>query len=73
MASPSSHSIYRGPTTPASSYRSEAARPASRLRRRQAASKEIVRRALEPPPQRLSLRWRNFRPKPTRFSNMSMA
>ncbi|KAG8386282.1 hypothetical protein BUALT_Bualt03G0132800 [Buddleja alternifolia] len=75
-AQPRSHSIHRGPTTLASSrsvvrgYRYEVATPENRLRRR-LASKEIVRRALTPPCQRPSLRWRNFRPTPTRFSVMS--
>ncbi|KAK6131554.1 hypothetical protein DH2020_034694 [Rehmannia glutinosa] len=41
--------------------------------RRQPASKEIVRRALTPPSQKPSWRWRNFTPTPSRFFNMSMA
>ncbi|WOG92007.1 hypothetical protein DCAR_0311263 [Daucus carota subsp. sativus] len=35
--------------------------------------KEVVRRALMPPTRRPSLRWLNFRPTPSRLSNMSMA
>ncbi|PIN22629.1 hypothetical protein CDL12_04667 [Handroanthus impetiginosus] len=50
----------------------DVASPENRLRRKQA-SKEIVKRALTPPCQRLSWRWRNFTPKPSRFSYMSMA
>ncbi|KAK4439215.1 hypothetical protein Salat_0256400 [Sesamum alatum] len=62
---------YRGVSTaPGSRYRFEMAVPENRLRRRQA-SKEIVRRALTPPCQRPSWRWRNFRPTPSRFSNIS--
>lgn len=44
-----------------------------RLMRRSHGSKEILRRALSPPNRRLSLRWWNFRPTPSRLSNMSMA
>ncbi|KAL7087733.1 hypothetical protein ACP275_13G086800 [Erythranthe tilingii] len=76
LASPRSHSINRGPTTPAASHRFEAAAAAPagiRLRRRQAGSKEIVMRALAPPCQRPSLRWRNFRPRPSRFFVMPVA
>ncbi|KAL3645491.1 hypothetical protein CASFOL_010671 [Castilleja foliolosa] len=54
-------------------YRHEVAVPENRLRNRQPACKEIVLRALTPPSQRLSWRWRNFRPTPSRFSNVSMA
>ncbi|XP_027343998.1 uncharacterized protein LOC113856396 [Abrus precatorius] len=46
--------------------------PGERLKKR-VASKEILRRALTPPPKRLALRWLNFRPTPSRLSNMSMA
>ncbi|KHN36790.1 hypothetical protein glysoja_001521 [Glycine soja] len=42
-------------------------------KKRRVASKEILRRALTPPPKRLALRWLNFRPTPSRLSNMSMA
>ncbi|KAG4981419.1 hypothetical protein JHK84_034995 [Glycine max] len=42
-------------------------------KKRRVASKEILRRALTPPPKRLGLRWLNFRPTPSRLSNMSMA
>ncbi|KVI10508.1 hypothetical protein Ccrd_011097 [Cynara cardunculus var. scolymus] len=41
--------------------------------RRRRASKEIVRRALTPPARRLSKRWLDFRPTPSRLSVMSMA
>ncbi|KAL4566861.1 hypothetical protein LXL04_030987 [Taraxacum kok-saghyz] len=41
--------------------------------RRRRASKEIVRRALNPPARRLDWRWFNFRPRPSRLSVMSMA
>lgn len=34
-------------------------------------NKEIIRRALAPANRRLSLRWWNFRPTPSRLSNMS--
>ncbi|CAN1154086.1 hypothetical protein LINPERHAP2_LOCUS19814 [Linum perenne] len=47
-----------------------------RLRRRQQSSggsREVLRRALMPPSKRPSLRWLNFRPTPSRLSNMSMA
>ena len=44
-----------------------------KLRRNNNASKEVPRRALAPPIRRLSLRWLNFRPKPSRLSNMSVA
>ncbi|KAL0443502.1 UNVERIFIED_CONTAM: hypothetical protein Slati_2072900 [Sesamum latifolium] len=68
-----SHSCaYRVSTVPGSRYRFEMAVPENRLRRRQA-SKEIVRRALTPPCQRPSWRWRNFRPTPSRFSIISTA
>ncbi|CAA0815949.1 Unknown protein [Striga hermonthica] len=53
--------------------RYELAAPESRLRRRQPACKEIVRRALTPPCQKLSGRWRNFRPTPSRFASVSVA
>ncbi|KAK7272508.1 hypothetical protein RJT34_29146 [Clitoria ternatea] len=46
--------------------------PGERLKKR-VASKEILRRALTPPPKRLALRWLNFRPTPSRLSNMSLA
>ncbi|GLT83380.1 hypothetical protein SLE2022_016730 [Rubroshorea leprosula] len=36
-------------------------------------NKEILRRALTPPNRRMTLRWWNFRPTPSRLSNMSMA
>lgn len=36
-------------------------------------NKEIIRRALAPTNRRLSLRWWNFRPTPSRLSNMSKA
>ncbi|KAI3457493.1 hypothetical protein Pfo_014156 [Paulownia fortunei] len=76
LASSRSHCMYRGSTAPGSrsvgGHRYEVAAPENRLRRRQA-SKEIVRRALTPPSQRPSWRWRNFRPTPSRFSSMSVA
>uniref|UniRef100_A0A6N2L815 Uncharacterized protein n=1 Tax=Salix viminalis TaxID=40686 RepID=A0A6N2L815_SALVM len=46
--------------------------PSDRLRRHQA-NREILRRALAPPNRRLTLRWFNFQPTPSRLSNMSMA
>lgn len=46
--------------------------PGERLKKR-LASKEILRRALTPPPKRLGLRWLNFKPTPSRLSIMSMA
>ncbi|XP_057454882.1 uncharacterized protein LOC130746318 [Lotus japonicus] len=46
--------------------------PGERMKKR-VASKEILRRALTPPPRRLALRWLNFKPTPSRLSNMSMA
>ncbi|KAK7324598.1 hypothetical protein VNO77_28292 [Canavalia gladiata] len=47
--------------------------PGEKLLKKRVASKEILRRALTPPPKRLGLRWLNFRPTPSRLSNMSMA
>ncbi|EOY12851.1 hypothetical protein QUC31_002020 [Theobroma cacao] len=41
--------------------------------RRNSANKEILRRALTPPNRKMTLRWWNFRPTPSRLSNMSMA
>ncbi|KAI3686271.1 hypothetical protein L1987_79945 [Smallanthus sonchifolius] len=41
--------------------------------RRHRASKEMVRRALTPPARRLTWRWFDFRPTPSRLSVMSMA
>ncbi|XVF78167.1 hypothetical protein PTKIN_Ptkin14bG0107800 [Pterospermum kingtungense] len=41
--------------------------------RRYSANKEILRRALTPPNKKITLRWLNFRPTPSRFSNISMA
>ncbi|WCJ32145.1 hypothetical protein M5689_013585 [Euphorbia peplus] len=46
--------------------------PGDKLRRHNA-KKEILRRALSPPARRMSLRWCNFRPTPSRLSNMCMA
>ncbi|XP_065864547.1 uncharacterized protein [Euphorbia lathyris] len=46
--------------------------PGDKLRK-YSAKKEIIRRALSPPAKRMSLRWCNFRPTPSRLSNMSMA
>lgn len=46
--------------------------PGERLKKR-LGSKEILRRALTPPPKRLGLRWLNFKPTPSRLSIMSMA
>ncbi|XP_039027005.1 uncharacterized protein LOC120160729 [Hibiscus syriacus] len=41
---------------------------------RYGANKEVLRRALAPPPNRkMTLRWRNFKLTPSRLSNMSMA
>ncbi|KAI4333709.1 hypothetical protein L6164_018482 [Bauhinia variegata] len=47
--------------------------PGERMKKRPQASREILRRAITPPPRRLGLRWLNFRPTPSRLSNMSMA
>ncbi|EEF29697.1 uncharacterized protein LOC8268674 [Ricinus communis] len=47
--------------------------PSDKLRRHHQASREILRRALAPPNRKMSLRWWNFRPTPSRLSNMSMA
>ncbi|CAN1243234.1 hypothetical protein LINPERPRIM_LOCUS5609 [Linum perenne] len=44
-----------------------------RRRNEAAGSREMLRRALKPPTRRPSLRWVNFRPSPSRLSNMSMA
>ncbi|XVF04149.1 hypothetical protein REPUB_Repub05bG0057200 [Reevesia pubescens] len=41
--------------------------------RRFGGNKEILRRALTPPNRKMTLRWWNFRPTPSRLSNMSMA
>ncbi|KAK8622759.1 hypothetical protein V6N13_117661 [Hibiscus sabdariffa] len=41
--------------------------------RRYGANKEILRRALAPPNRKMRLRWWNFKPTPSRLSNMSMA
>ncbi|KAF8413936.1 hypothetical protein HHK36_001932 [Tetracentron sinense] len=46
--------------------------PGKELRRRRA-DRVILRRALTPPVHRPSQRWWNFRPTPSRLSNMSMA
>uniref|UniRef100_A0A2P2L064 Uncharacterized protein n=1 Tax=Rhizophora mucronata TaxID=61149 RepID=A0A2P2L064_RHIMU len=46
--------------------------PSDKLRRRHA-NKEILRRALTPPNRGLTCRCWNFRPIPSRLSNMSMA
>ncbi|KAK7313009.1 hypothetical protein VNO77_37327 [Canavalia gladiata] len=47
--------------------------PGERLKKSQG-NKEVLRRALIPPPtQRIGLRWLNFRPIPSRLSNMSTA
>ncbi|KAI3809949.1 hypothetical protein L1987_19553 [Smallanthus sonchifolius] len=40
--------------------------------RRRRASKEIIRRALTPPARKLTRRWWDFRPTPSRLSVMSM-
>ncbi|KMT19070.1 hypothetical protein BVRB_1g014690 [Beta vulgaris subsp. vulgaris] len=39
--------------------------------RKQQMMEILIRRALSPPPKRLTLRWRNFRPTPSRLSMMS--
>ncbi|CAL5200829.1 unnamed protein product [Lathyrus oleraceus] len=46
--------------------------PGEKFKKR-VASKEILRRALMPPPKRLALRWLNFKPTPSRLSIMSLA
>ncbi|PON81870.1 hypothetical protein TorRG33x02_223860 [Trema orientale] len=38
-----------------------------------AAGEVLIQRALTPPKRRLTLRWWNFRPTPSRLSSMSMA
>ncbi|XWS27972.1 hypothetical protein CRYUN_Cryun25bG0026100 [Craigia yunnanensis] len=40
--------------------------------RRYSANKEILRRALTPPNRKMTLRWWNFKPTPSRLSNMFM-
>ena len=47
--------------------------PHAETLKKHSARKEVLRRALTPPPRRLSLRWFNFRPTPSRLSNMSVA
>ncbi|KAG6637372.1 hypothetical protein I3843_11G169500 [Carya illinoinensis] len=47
--------------------------PETSSRRRYGSKEVLVRRALTPPTRRLSLRWWNFRPTPSRLSNMSVA
>ncbi|KAI9093178.1 hypothetical protein K1719_027192 [Acacia pycnantha] len=47
--------------------------PPGERRNKRPASKEILRRALTPPPRRFSFRSLNFRPTPSRLSQMSMA
>uniref|UniRef100_A0A7C9D832 Uncharacterized protein n=2 Tax=Opuntia streptacantha TaxID=393608 RepID=A0A7C9D832_OPUST len=44
-----------------------------KLRRQQMMKEILIRRALSPPPRRFTLRWRNFRPTPSRLSAMSTA
>lgn len=70
------------PASPKSQIHHHHARPAvrgarqgivpshSRLSRRQA-NKEIIRRAITPPARRPTLRWLDFKPTPSRLSNMS--
>ncbi|GMI63673.1 hypothetical protein like AT3G15518 [Hibiscus trionum] len=41
--------------------------------RRFSGNKEIIRRAITPPNRKMTLRWWNFRPTPSRLSNMSVA
>ncbi|OMP04624.1 hypothetical protein COLO4_09450 [Corchorus olitorius] len=48
-------------------------RPRQNMRKSYSANKEILRRALTPPNRKMTLRWWNFRPTPSRLSNMSMA
>ncbi|KAK2369607.1 hypothetical protein P8452_57173 [Trifolium repens] len=47
--------------------------PGDKMMKKRVGSKEILRRALMPPPKRLGLRWLNFKPTPSRLSIMSMA
>ncbi|XP_022735571.1 uncharacterized protein LOC111288890 [Durio zibethinus] len=47
--------------------------PGEKNMRRYSANKEILMRALTPPNRKMTLRWWNFRPTPSRLSNMSMA
>uniref|UniRef100_A0A803MH81 Uncharacterized protein n=1 Tax=Chenopodium quinoa TaxID=63459 RepID=A0A803MH81_CHEQI len=44
-----------------------------KLRKQQMMKEMLIRRALSPPPRRLTLRWRNFQPTPSRLSMMSTA
>lgn len=39
----------------------------------ESAGEVLIKKALTPPKRRLTLRWWNFRPTPSRLSNMSMA
>ncbi|GMJ13904.1 hypothetical protein like AT3G15518 [Hibiscus trionum] len=41
--------------------------------RRSSGNKEMIRRAITPPNRKMTLRWWNFKPTPSRLSNMSMA
>ncbi|XP_010535119.1 PREDICTED: uncharacterized protein LOC104810490 [Tarenaya hassleriana] len=43
------------------------------MRRASDGSREVLRRAMTPPGRRISLRWWNFRPTPSRLCNMSSA
>ncbi|KDP38907.1 hypothetical protein JCGZ_00664 [Jatropha curcas] len=47
--------------------------PGDNKLKRHHANKEILRRALSPPNRKMTLRWWNFQPTPSRLSNMSMA
>ncbi|KNA19081.1 hypothetical protein SOVF_064880 [Spinacia oleracea] len=44
-----------------------------KLRKQQMMKELLIKRALSPPPRRLTLRWRYFQPTPSRLSMMSTA
>ena len=44
-----------------------------KLRKQQLMKELLIKRALSPPPRRLTLRWKNFQPTPSRLSMMSTA
>ncbi|KAL0406835.1 UNVERIFIED_CONTAM: hypothetical protein Slati_3997400 [Sesamum latifolium] len=60
-----SHCMHRG-------HRNDQGATAGYRSRARQGSKEVVRRALTPPCQKPRWRWWNFRPTPSRLSNMSM-
>lgn len=54
-------------------FRSQDYSYADNLGKQQLMKELLIRRALFPPPRRLTLRWRNFQPTPSRLSIMSLA